>query len=126
MNLSCMSHALTGYAIAPENPDFRPQQMDIMKATMAGLDVLGLVATGGGKSLCFQLPAALDDGGLTVVVAPLLPLIDDQVVSLNTVRYSVHNRPLALHALAPHSHAHHTPTTLACWHRPTVCDLGDR
>jgi ATP-dependent DNA helicase RecQ len=60
---------------------FRPLQEDIIKASLAGRDVFALLPTGGGKSLCFQLPALARDG-LTVVVSPLIALMKDQVDAL--------------------------------------------
>ncbi len=60
---------------------FRPLQREIIDATLAGQDVFALLPTGGGKSLCFQLPA-LARPGLTVVVSPLIALMKDQVDQL--------------------------------------------
>ena len=60
---------------------FRPLQREICEATLAGRDVFALLPTGGGKSLCFQLPA-LARPGLTVVVSPLIALMKDQVDAL--------------------------------------------
>jgi ATP-dependent DNA helicase RecQ len=60
---------------------FRPLQREIIRATMAGRDVFALLPTGGGKSLCFQLPALIRPG-LTVVVSPLIALMKDQVDAL--------------------------------------------
>jgi ATP-dependent DNA helicase RecQ len=60
---------------------FRPLQREICEASLAGRDVFALLPTGGGKSLCFQLPA-LSRGGLTVVVSPLIALMKDQVDQL--------------------------------------------
>ena len=60
---------------------FRPQQEEILRATLAGRDVFALLPTGGGKSLCFQLPALIRPG-LTVVISPLIALMKDQVDQL--------------------------------------------
>src|SRR5437879_7431067 len=60
---------------------FRPLQEQIIRDALAGKDVFALLPTGGGKSLCFQLPA-LARPGLTVVVSPLIALMKDQVDAL--------------------------------------------
>ncbi len=60
---------------------FRPHQHEIIEDVIAGRDVLALLPTGGGKSLCFQLPALVREG-LTVVVSPLIALMKDQVDAL--------------------------------------------
>jgi ATP-dependent DNA helicase RecQ len=57
---------------------FRPLQEEIIRDSLAGKDVFALLPTGGGKSLCFQLPAMVQPG-LTVVVSPLIALMKDQV-----------------------------------------------
>jgi len=60
---------------------FRPLQREIMEANLAGRDTFALLPTGGGMSLCFQLPALLREG-LTLVVSPLIALMKDQVNQL--------------------------------------------
>jgi len=63
---------------------FRPLQREIIETSLAGRDVFALLPTGGGKSLCFQIPA-LHRTGLTVVVSPLIALMKDQVDQLQEV-----------------------------------------
>ncbi len=60
---------------------FRPGQRQIIETALADRDQLAIMPTGGGKSLCFQLPALLKDG-LTIVVSPLIALMQDQVEAL--------------------------------------------
>ncbi|PSL19111.1 DNA helicase RecQ [Shimia abyssi] len=60
---------------------FRPGQQDIIDAVTRGENVLAIMPTGGGKSLCFQLPALMRDG-VTVVISPLIALMRDQVRAL--------------------------------------------
>ena len=60
---------------------FRPLQKEIISAVLNGKDVLGVMPTGGGKSICYQLPALIFPG-ITVVVSPLISLMHDQVSSL--------------------------------------------
>ncbi len=60
---------------------FRPGQEEIVHAVANGENVLAIMPTGGGKSLCFQLPALMRDG-VTVVISPLIALMRDQVRAL--------------------------------------------
>jgi ATP-dependent DNA helicase RecQ len=64
------------------HPGFRPGQREAVEAALAGRDVLLVMPTGAGKSLCYQLPALEDSDRLTVVVSPLVSLMQDQVDGL--------------------------------------------
>lgn len=63
--------------------DFRYPQAEVMSAILSGKDCLVVMPTGGGKSLCFQLPALLQDG-LTLVISPLVALMENQVQELRS------------------------------------------
>ena len=63
-------------------PDFRPLQLDIIKSVASGKDTLGLMPTGGGKSITFQV-YSLSQHGLCIVITPLIALMKDQVEGLN-------------------------------------------
>jgi ATP-dependent DNA helicase RecQ len=72
---------------------FRPQQEDIIRSVLAGRDTIALLPTGGGKSMCFQLPA-LALPGLCLVVSPLIALMKDQTDSLrrkNITAFAIHS-----------------------------------
>jgi ATP-dependent DNA helicase RecQ len=60
---------------------FRSGQKEVVKAVLGGQDVVALMPTGGGKSLCYQLPAVLSDK-LSIIISPLIALMRDQVSAL--------------------------------------------
>src|SRR5499427_2580921 len=70
-------HSVFGFA------SFRPGQAEVVAAILDGEDVLAVMPTGSGKSLCYQLPALMRDG-LTVVVSPLIALMRNQVAQLKS------------------------------------------
>ena len=64
--------------------EFRAGQKNVIDAILAGRDTLCVMPTGGGKSLCFQLPTIAREG-VTIVVSPLIALMKDQVDSLTEI-----------------------------------------
>ena len=60
---------------------FRPQQLEVIEAVLAGRDVLTLLPTGAGKSICYQIPV-LCKKGIGIVISPLIALMQDQVKDL--------------------------------------------
>ncbi|MEZ4814076.1 MAG: ATP-dependent DNA helicase RecQ [Bdellovibrionota bacterium] len=65
--------------------DFRKGQIGILESILSGQDTLAVMPTGGGKSLCYQIPALLPQGGIVVVVSPLIALMRDQVQNLKSL-----------------------------------------
>ncbi|PYS98854.1 MAG: recombinase RecQ, partial [Acidobacteria bacterium] len=76
-----MDEALTALRKFFGFEQFREGQHEVVEAVLAGHDTVVVMPTGGGKSLCFQLPALMRDG-VTVVVSPLIALMKDQVDAL--------------------------------------------
>ena len=91
---------------------FRPGQEPVIDAVLGGRDALAVMPTGGGKSLCFQVPA-LVRGGLTVVVSPLVALMQDQVAALRLTGVAAD----AIHSLNPREQ------NVAIWRRVAAGEL---
>ena len=93
---------------------FRPGQEEIVSAVAQGEDVLAIMPTGGGKSLCFQLPALMREG-ITVVISPLIALMRDQVRALQEAG-------VCAGALTSGNTEEETEGMVGAW----VCDHADR
>src|SRR5579871_288989 len=98
---STMNHGVLTMTTSPldilkkyfKHDSFRPLQEDIINAVLQKKDVLALLPTGGGKSICFQVPALMSDG-LCLVISPLIALMKDQVESLRRkgiTAFSIHS-----------------------------------
>jgi len=81
---ACDERALAALKDVFGYPTFRAGQLEIIRATMAGRDCLGVMPTGAGKSVTYQIPARLM-GGVTLVVSPLISLMKDQVDAMGEV-----------------------------------------
>ena len=66
--------------------NFRSTQLEVIESVLAGQDTLALLPTGGGKSICFQVPAMCIEG-ICIVVSPLIALMKDQVQNLQKKRH---------------------------------------
>lgn len=82
-NISERAHALLAKFYGYRS--FRPGQLKAIEAICEGRDVVVVMPTGGGKSICYQLPALLADTGVAIVVSPLIALMQDQTQALSLI-----------------------------------------
>ncbi len=125
------------------HPDFRPAQLPVIQSILAGRDTLAVLPTGGGKSVCFQIPA-LVAGGLTVVVSPLIALMQDQVTAAcargiaaaalhsaidqrerDRIRAGLQERTLRLLYVSPERLTRLAPELVARGHRPSLLAVDE-
>ena len=101
---------------------FRPGQDRMVDAILAGRDALGVMPTGAGKSICYQVPALMLPG-ITFVVSPLLSLMEDQTRALLAAgaRPSYLNSSLTPAQQKPCSNGHARAATSLCTWRPSAC-----
>jgi ATP-dependent DNA helicase RecQ len=100
---------------------FRPLQREAVAAAIAGRDVLLVLPTGGGKSLCYQLPAVCGRS-LVLVVSPLIALMDDQVAGAREAGL----RAAALHSNLGEAHRRTAFGAAAIWIFSTFLPSGSR
>ena len=101
-NLSRKEYALALLRSCYGYDSFRGQQWDIINHTLDGGDSIVLMPTGGGKSLCYQIPGLMSDSGFAIVISPLLALMNDQIdalqqngipaLALNSEKSDIENR----------------------------------